>query len=48
MSHTPVFVQIRLGEKEGLDMALRYFEDRNGRLGDIEYYQVASHPVDHS
>lgn len=38
-SATRAAVMIRLGEKEGLDMALRYFEDRKSRLEDIEYYQ---------
>jgi hypothetical protein len=32
--------QVRLGEKEGLDTALRWFEDRSKRLDELEYYQV--------
>lgn len=33
-------LQIRLGEKEGLDSALQFFEDRTKRLDQLEYYQV--------
>lgn len=35
-----VSAQVRLGEKEGLDTALRWFEDRSQRLDKLEYYQV--------
>lgn len=35
-----VSAQVRLGEKEGLDTALRWFEDRSQRLDELEYYQV--------
>ncbi len=35
-----VSAQVRLGEKEGLDTALRWFEDRSRRLDKLEYYQV--------
>lgn len=31
--------QARLGEKETLDVTLRYFEDRKSRLDQLEYYQ---------
>ncbi|PRW51051.1 fructose-bisphosphate aldolase-lysine N- chloroplastic [Chlorella sorokiniana] len=31
-------VRVRLGEKEALDATLRYFEDRIGRLNNMEYY----------
>jgi hypothetical protein len=37
-----VSAQVRLGEKEGLDTALRWFEDRSQRLDKLEYYQVRS------
>lgn len=41
MSNTFTFdMQVRLGEKEGLDTALRWFEDRAKRLEQLEYYQV--------
>ncbi len=33
-------LQVRLGEKEGLDATLRFFEDRAQRLDQLEYYQV--------
>ncbi len=32
-------MQARLGEKETLDVTLRYFEDRKSKLDQIEYYQ---------
>ena len=32
-------VQARLGEKETLDVTLRYFEDRKTKLDRLEYYQ---------
>lgn len=35
-----IAAQVRLGEKEGLDTALRWFEDRSKRLDQLEYYQV--------
>ncbi|KAI7846455.1 hypothetical protein COHA_000066 [Chlorella ohadii] len=31
-------VRVRLGEKEALDATLRFFEDRIGRLSNMEYY----------
>lgn len=34
-----VIVQARLGEKETLDVTLRYFEDRKSKLDRLEYYQ---------
>lgn len=33
------FMQVRLGEKESLDSALSFFESRQQRLDDLEYYQ---------
>lgn len=33
------FMQARLGEKETLDVTLRYFEDRKSKLDRLEYYQ---------
>lgn len=38
-SPTRAAIQVRLGEKEGLDTALRWFEDRAKRLEELEYYQ---------
>jgi hypothetical protein len=32
-------MQARLGEKETLDVTLRYFEDRRSKLDQLEYYQ---------
>ena len=32
-------VQVRLGEKETLDVTMRYFEDRTSKLNQLEYYQ---------
>ena len=34
-----VVMQARLGEKETLDVTLRYFEDRKSKLDRVEYYQ---------
>lgn len=34
-----VMMQARLGEKETLDVTLRYFEDRKSKLDRLEYYQ---------
>ena len=34
-----VIMQARLGEKETLDVTLRYFEDRKSKLDRLEYYQ---------
>lgn len=28
-----------MGEKEALDSTLRFFEDRNSQLSELEYYQ---------
>ena len=33
-------LQVRLGEKETLDVVQRYFEDRSRKLKQLEYYQV--------
>ena len=30
---------MRLGEKEALDGTLRFFEERRGRLRELEFYQ---------
>lgn len=34
-----MWLQVRLGEKEALDSTLRFFEDRNSQLSELEYYQ---------
>ena len=34
-----LLLQVRLGEKETLDVTLRYFEDRKSKLDRLEYYQ---------
>jgi hypothetical protein len=33
---------VRLGEKEGLETAMRWFSDRAKRLDKLEYYQVST------
>lgn len=33
-----------MGEKEGLETAMRYFEDRKTKLKQLEYYQVGILP----
>lgn len=33
------YTQARLGEKETLDVTLRFFEDRQSKLNELEYYQ---------
>ena len=38
MSNEAMAISIRLGEKEVLEAALRYFEGRMSQLEDFEYY----------
>ncbi|KAL3159238.1 hypothetical protein ABBQ32_011210 [Trebouxia sp. C0010 RCD-2024] len=38
-SREDLAIRVRLGEKETLDVTLRYFEDRKSKLDRLEYYQ---------